>query len=336
MSRAKIVAVEKFLPSGVLTNEDLEASFPDWLAAKISEKTGIYQRAIANNSQFSSHLGVAAAETLLSSQHLSGDVFDYLIVASQTPDYILPGIASEIHRAIGMKENTGAVDLNVGCSGYVYALGLAQGLIATNQATNLLIVTADTYSKLLNPGDRSVRTIFGDGATATWINNSGDQDSILGLSYGTDGSGAGSLCVPRGGLRNGSISFPKADPLNRGLEDSSFDLYMNGPEVFSFTLRVAEKSIEDTLRRANVRRDDIDFFIFHQANAFMLKHLGAKLGIPENKMPILMRDWGNTVSSTIPMALHELISGGILKQGSRVLVFGFGVGLSWASAVVTI
>jgi 3-oxoacyl-[acyl-carrier-protein] synthase-3 len=336
LTNAKILAVEFFLPSGVLTNEDLEASFPDWPAAKISEKTGIYQRAIASDSQFSSHLGVAAAENLLFSQDLSADIFDYIIVASQTPDYILPGIASEIHRAIGMKENAGAVDLNIGCSGYVYALGLAQGLIATNQATNLLIITADTYSKLLNPGDRSVRTIFGDGATATWLNNSGGQDSILGFSYGTDGSGAGNLCVPRGGLRNGSMSYPKADPLNRGLEESSFDLYMNGPEVFSFTLRIAEKSIEDTLRLADLRRDDIDYFVFHQANAFMLRHLGAKLGIPEHKMPILMRDWGNTVSGTIPMALSELMSGGVLKQGSRVLVFGFGVGLSWASAVITI
>jgi 3-oxoacyl-[acyl-carrier-protein] synthase-3 len=181
-----------------------------------------------------------------------------------------------------------------------------------------------------------VRTIFGDGATATWLNNTGGQDSILGLSYGTDGSGAGNLCVPRGGLRNGSISYPKADPLNRGLEESPFDLYMNGPEIFSFTLRIAEKSIEDTLRLADFRRDDIDFFIFHQANAFMLKHLGSKLGIPEHKMPILMRDWGNTVSGTIPMALSELMSRGVLNEGSRVLVFGFGVGLSWASAVITI
>jgi 3-oxoacyl-[acyl-carrier-protein] synthase-3 len=333
---ARFVTSEMHLPEGRLSNLQLNELFPDWGAEKIGVKTGIQTRAVASKDEFSSSLGVQAAKKLLKSNSLDVGIFDYLICISQTPDFLFPGIATTVHEAIGMRRDSGAVDLNIGCSGYVYGLGLAQGLIATNQASNVLIVTSDTYSKLLNTDDRSVRTIFGDGASATWIDNLGDSDSIIGLNHGVDGSGAGNLIVPNGGLRDGTSIFPKSNPESRGLKGSAFDLYMNGPAIFDFTLKVAGESVQKTLNNASLSRQDIDYFVFHQANAFILRHLGEKLNIPESKLPILMESWGNTVSGTIPMALTELSKSGKLNPGSKVLLFGFGVGLSWASVVISI
>lgn len=334
MNFARIRQVEKYLPTGVLTNLEISKQFPEWGVDRISEKTGIEARHIAAKEEYSSSLGVAAAQNLLSSVELDVSEFDYLIAVSQTPDFILPGIASLIHGELQMDRSAGAIDVNLGCSGYVYALGLAKGLIETGQAKNILLVTSDTYSKLLNPEDKSVRTIFGDGATATWISTGGDQDSIAGFSYGTDGSGAQHLIVPNGGMRPGDGLSSKASAAARNFSPSQFDLFMNGPEIFNFTLREVGRTLEDVLEKSNLSLDVVDYVVFHQANAFMLKHLISKLGIAPQKAPILMKDWGNTVSGTIPMALTELYQRGEVGPGARLVLLGFGVGLSWAGVSV--
>lgn len=331
---ARIKGVALYLPDHKLTNEALSAEFPEWNVAKISDKTGIETRRIAGPTEFSSTLGVAATCELLQKYSLDISSFDYLIAVTQTPDFMLPGIASLIHEAVGMRAGSGALDVNLGCSGYVYGLGLAKGLIESGQASNVLLVTSDTYSKLLNPKDKSVRTIFGDGATATWISSDGEASSISGFSYGTDGSGGKHLMVPNGGLRSGGDISPKSPSDLRAIPTGPFDLFMDGPEIFNFTLRVVGPTIEDILNKSNLNEAEVDFFVFHQANAFMLKHLISKLGIPAEKAPIVMREWGNTVSGTIPMALCELEESGRTRLGSRLVLMGFGVGLSWAGVSI--
>jgi 3-oxoacyl-[acyl-carrier-protein] synthase-3 len=238
-----------------------------------------------------------------------------------------------VHEELGLRADAGALDLNLGCSGYVYALGLAKGLIDSQQVRNVLVVTSDTYTKLLNPLDKSVRSIFGDGATATLLDSSGNPESISGFVQGTDGSGAGLLMVPRGGLRAGSEINPASAPEERKLESSQFDLYMDGPAIFNFTLKVVGPLVHETLEKSRLSLESVDYVVFHQANAFMLKHIVQKLDIPSAKAPILMRNWGNTVSSTIPMALHSLLADSEVRD-YRILLAGFGVGLSWAGISV--
>lgn len=308
----------------------MSALFPDWSVEKIALKTGIHNRYVASPEEFSSDLAIRACGILLSDNQLEADIFDFLIVVTQTPDFILPGISNIIHRDIGMRRDAGAIDVNLGCSGYIYGLSLAKGLIESKSASNVLLVTADTYTKLLNPRDKSVRTLFGDGATATWIDGSGTADSLAGFTFGTDGEGAGSLIVPHGGLRSAEKMFPKSDTAARNLVRGEFDLYMDGPEIFNFTLKVVARTVSEVLEKSGQEKSEIDFFLLHQANAFVLTHLREKMGLASSKVPIVMRDWGNTVSGTIPMALCELKENKQIGDGQKLILVGFGVGLSWA------
>lgn len=332
---ARIAAVDYYLPEAVLTNEDLSKEFPEWSVEKISSKTGIDRRHIAGPDEFSSHLAIAAGRTLLEDRQIDPTSIDYLIVCTQSPDYYLPSTACIVQDALGLPTSAGATDITLGCSGYIYGLGLAKGLIESGQAARILVITADTYTKFVNPADKSVRTIFGDGAAATLVTDEGDADSITAITYGTDGAGARSLIVPNGGLRNGADIQPKAAAVDRDLESSGYDLYMDGPDIFNFTLRVVPGTVDEILGKAGLELEDIDLFVFHQANAFMLEHLRKKLGVPAERFFVSLAESGNTVSSTIPIALADAERAGALKPGMRVMLLGFGVGLSWGGLVAT-
>lgn len=331
---ARIQAVDYYLPDGTLTNADLSAMFPEWSVDKIASKTGIHTRHIASDSEFSSDLAVRAGQRLFESASIVPAQVDFLIVVTQSPDYFLPTTAALVHDQLGLRSDAGSTDVNLGCSGYVYALGLAKGLIESGQVTNVLVVTADTYTKFINKDDKSVRTIFGDGASATLVSDDGGADSLSSFTYGTDGTGAKHLIVPRGGLRSGADIAPKSATSERGLQPNNYDLFMDGAEIFNFTIRVAPASVVSILGKAGLEMEDIDLFVFHQANEYMLEHLRKKLGIPKEKFPILMGESGNTVSSTIPIALAEAERSGVLLPGMKVLILGFGVGLSWAGATL--
>lgn len=332
---ARIAAVDYFLPDEVLTNEDLSREFPEWSVEKISAKTGVDRRHISAADEFSSDLAIAAGRALLENQRIDPKSIDYLIVCTQSPDYYLPSTACIVQDGLGLPTSAGATDITLGCSGYIYGLGLAKGLIESGQAARILVITADTYTKFINPADKSVRTIFGDGAAATLVTDDGDSQSITALTYGTDGAGAKSLIVPNGGLRAGEGIQPKADAVTRGLESSGYDLYMDGPDIFNFTLRVVPATVKTILEKAGLDQEDIDLFVFHQANAFMLEHLRKKLGVPAERFFISLAESGNTVSSTIPIALANAERNGALKPGMRVMLLGFGVGLSWGGLVMT-
>ena len=331
---AKILGIDYFVPSLKLTNEQLSREFSDWSAEKIESKTGIRQRSIAGEEVYSSTLGVAAAEKLFRSLEIDATYPDFLLLCTQSPDFLLPTTASLIHASLGMRRDAGATDMNLGCSGFVYGLGLAKGLIESEQVGSVLLVTADTYSKFLNVGDRSVRTIFGDGASATLITAGAAAGGLRGFCYGTDGSGAGMLTVPNGGIRSKSGNRPGLSAASRGLFESDFDLYMDGPGIFNFTLEVVPETLARVLEETNLVPGDIDLFVFHQANMFMLDHLREKLNISRSKFYVSLADTGNTVSSTIPIALKEAETEGVLHPGMTVMILGFGVGLSWAGAII--
>jgi len=332
---ARIAATEYFLPPATVTNDDLNTRFPDWSAQKIGGKTGIEVRHIAAENEFTSDLAIEASNKLFSRMGLDRLMVDYLIVCTQSPDFYLPTTAALVHESLGLRSDAGATDINLGCSGFVYGLSLAKGLIESGQVSSVLLVTSDTYSKFLNPEDRSVRTVFGDGASATLIDSGATTPTITGLVFGSDGSGAGNLIVPSGGLRSGEDFAPASAVSSRGLKPSGYDLFMDGPAIFNFTLDVVPKTVDQVLRKTGLVLDDIDLFVFHQANKFMLDHLRQKLGIPEENFFIDLEETGNTSSASIPIALSRAAASGALKKNDTVMVLGFGVGYSWAGAVLT-
>jgi 3-oxoacyl-[acyl-carrier-protein] synthase-3 len=326
----KITAIATYLPQAILSNQDIFTLFPDWSPEKIFEKTGINQRHIAREDETSVDMACAAARKLFSRGKVKEHEIDYLIFCTQTPDYILPTSACIIQNRIGLRSDIGAIDINLGCSGFVYGLSLANALIANGDARRVLLLSADTYSKLLHPLDRGVRSLFGDGAAATLIEASISTQQCLGpFVLGTDGSGAPNLIVPAGGFRNPvncATSIPVED-LSGNLRSQN-DLYMNGAAIMTFTLRAVPEAFAKLLQRLNLTMDDFDAFIFHQASALILNRLRQKLNIPDEKFVMALANFGNTVSSTIPMALAPLLDD---PRPRRLGLVGFGVGYSWAA-----
>ena len=236
----------------------------------------------------------------------------------------MPTTACLIQQRLNLRTSIGALDFNLGCSGFVYGLSLADALIRSGAAERILLITAETYSKYIHPTDRSLRTIFGDGAAATLI-DAAAEPSLGGFVFGTDGRGADTLMVGQGGAR------PAADALQpRKRRRWPSALVMDGPEIVKFTLDVVPSMIERVLRQSRWSRDDVELYLMHQATFFMLDHLRARLELPEEKIPLALREYGNTVSSTLPLLMHDLRAGGRLRPGTRTLLVGFGVGLSWA------
>lgn len=333
---ATIRAVEYALPERVLGTQELAAEFPQWSVAKIDEKTGIHERHIASAGECASDLAAAAASALFASGACSPESIDYLLFCTQSPDYFLPTTACILQDRLGIPKTAGALDFNLGCSGYVYGLGLAQGLLATGQARSLLLLTADTYSKFIHPQDRATRTIFGDAGAATWLTASTDDEASLGpFVYGTDGSGWPNLIVPAGAMRQPRTSDTAAENTDSsGNVRSSDNLFMNGPEVFDFTMGAVPVMVRELLRKSGYKWDDIDLVIFHQANLYMLQTLRRSLQIPEEKFYMALAFCGNTVSCTIPIALSHALKEGRLRAGMRVLLAGWGVGYSWGATIV--
>lgn len=333
--RAKILDIAGYLPADVLDNEQLAALYPDWTAQKIHAKTGIARRHIAGSDQTAADLAYEAAMALFARGAVSAAQVDFVILCTQAPDYILPTTACVLQHRLGIPTYAGALDVNLGCSGYVYGLSLAQGLIATGAAQCVLLITADTYSKYIHPLDKSVRTLFGDGATATAIVPSTDNAGLGPFVFGTDGSGAEKLIVKAGMFRyprNEATAIEHAD--ESGNVRSDEHLFMDGAAVMTFSLTAVPKAVDTLLTKAGRAADEVDFFVLHQANRFMLEALRKKLKVPGDKLPILMEDCGNTVSSTIPLALAALRDQGELPAGKLAMLVGFGVGLSWAACLL--
>jgi 3-oxoacyl-[acyl-carrier-protein] synthase-3 len=327
MAFAVLRAIEFHTPDNRLTNDDLALIFPKWPADKIEAKTGIRNRFIANSNELASDLAYEAGLKILKVNCVDRKEIDYLLFCTQSPDYVLPTTACLLQNRLGLSNSCGSLDFNLGCSGYVYGLSIAKGLIESGQCRNVLLLTGETYSKHLNPDDFSVRSIFGDGGTATWIGSESAPAPPSGsygpFVFGTDGSGFDRLIVRKGSLREG------------GLLDNEMSgcLFMNGPDVYSFTLKTVPNAVNELLQTAGMNLADIDFFVFHQANRYMLENIRIKIGIPEDRFVYAMSDFGNTVSSTIPIAI-KAASETIAGFGGNIMLVGFGVGYSWAATIL--
>ena len=330
MSHARIRAIEYYLPGRTLTNHALEQTFPELTADRIFAKTGIATRHIASSDECASDLAEKAANRLFDSGACSRNDIDALVLCTQSPDYILPTTACLLQTRLGLPTTVAAFDFNLGCSGFIYGLGIAKGMIETGQAKNVLLIMAETYSKHIHPADRSVVTLFGDAAAATLVSadETLTEPPIGPFVYGTDGRGAEHLIVLAGGQRKPAAAAKAGD------KPGPQNLSMNGPAVFNFTLETVPACVEQLCQRAGITLADVDLFVFHQANAYMLEHLRQKMGIPVEKFALCIQDCGNTVSATIPIALHDALKKGRLRSGMQVMLVGFGVGLSWGAVMV--
>lgn len=328
-----IEAIEYALPENVLTNNELAEIYGDWTAQKILDKTGIAQRHIAADNECASELAEKAAKKLFDSGVISPEKIDFILLATQSPDYKLPTTACILQNRLGIPQASGALDFNLGCSAFIYGLAMAKSFIYSGIAKNVLLLTAETYSKHIHPLDKSTRTIFGDGAAATLLCE--DGHAIGDFDLGTDGSGKDALIIPAGGTRLPRSMDTAIEKESNGSIRSQDNLFMDGTDVFNFSIRVVPQCVKNILKKHNLMLDDIDLFIFHQANKFMLDFLRKKMEIPLEKFYVNMQDTGNTVSSTIPIALKRAEEEGRLHKGKKILIIGYGVGLSWGSTILT-
>ncbi len=327
--RAAVRALAHYLPARVLTNDEIAAQSGLWSPSEIEAKLGVRERRLAGDGESASDLAAEALRRLFDKAGVAASDVDWLVCVTQSPDYLLPTTACLLQHRLGLPKTAGALDVNLGCSGFVYGLGLAKGLIETGQASALALVTVDTYSKYLHPEDWSTRTLFGDAAAAALVvAEDGERDRIGPFVWGTDGDGAELLILRRGGAKRWTPSAD-AEPAGRGA-----CLHMDGPGIFAFSLREVPKACEAMLKRAGRTIGDVDLFVFHQANRYMLEHLRKRLGIPEEKFVVHMATVGNTTSSSIPIALEAAEDDGRLRRGMTVMLVGFGVGLSWAAALI--
>lgn len=327
---AYIKDIAYYLPERVVTNAELVEEFPEWSVDKIADKVGVLQRHVAAPGETASDMAVKAAEVLFEKGVVQKNEIDFVLLCTQSPDYFLPSSACIIQDKLGLPTGCGALDFNLGCSGYEYGLALAKGLILSGVSKNVLLLTAETYNKYLHPRDKGNRTIFGDGASATVVSTEGFAE-IGRFNLGSDGSGAKNLIVKTGASRKPEKSCDLV--FDEGGNPRSSDyLFMDGSEIFMFTLVKVPKMLKAVLAANELQKEDIDLFVFHQANKYMLEHLRKKLKIEEDKFFVNLPNVGNTVSSTIPIALCDARNEGKLK--GNTLLAGFGVGLSWGATVI--
>lgn len=327
MPYAQIGPIAVFLPPRIEDNESLKAQFPNWDLDAIAEKTGIRQRHIADPDVTAADLAVAAAKELFERESIDPASIDFVLLCTQTPDYPLPTTACLLQDRLGLPTRCGAIDFNLGCSGFVYGLAMADGLMQSGVARRVLLLTAETYSKYIDSDDRSLRTIFGDAAAATLL-TAGETPSLWGFQFGSDGSGADMLIVGDGGARSKEHAIP---PRHRKRWKSR--LYMDGPSLIGFTVEAIPRLVDEILQANSLCDADIHRYLMHQATWKMLDQLRLRMNVSEERLPIDLADIGNTVSCTLPILINRLRNRGELSGPDTNMLVGFGVGLSWAGCL---
>lgn len=329
---AYIKAISYYLPERVVTNEELVKIFPEWSVEKVAQKVGVNSRHLAASDETAGDMAEKAARRLFEEYHIQPESIDFLLLCTQSPDYFLPSTACILQDRLGIPTSAGAFDYNLGCSGCIYGMAMAKGLIAAGIAKNILLLTAETYNKYLHPEDKSNRSIFGDGAAACLISTEGFaeiQDFVL----GTDGKGADNLIVKTGAARH-MLPTGKSQEDDEGHIWYDDYLYMNGGAIFNFTLDAVPAMIQQLLEKHHLSQDDINYYVFHQANKFMLSTIRKFCALPKDKFYINMEDVGNTVSSTVLIGLKDCIERQVIKPNDTVMIAGFGVGLSWGGTIL--
>lgn len=322
-----------YLPEKIVSNVELAALYPGWTEEKITAKTGIVSRHVTVPGETALDLAERAARKLFSAHSIDPETVDFILLCTQSPDYKLPSSACILQHRLGVPKSAGALDFDLGCSGFVYGLSLAKGLVVGGMASRVLLLTAETYTKYIHPMDKSVRTIFGDGAAATLV-DADAAEHIGAFVFGTDGSGADKLIVRTGGAREAVDANAVETTDASGNVRTRNDIFMSGPDIFNFTLDIVPPTMEKVCALNGVDIKDVDLFVFHQANKFMLDTIRKVNLIPSSKFYVDMADTGNTVSSTIPIALSRAVEKKVLASGMAVMVMGFGVGLSWGATII--
>lgn len=330
---AAVRAISVYLPEGILDNAELVRQFGTWTENKIYGKTGVSERRVVGDEKVSD-LAAAAGERLFEEHGIDRSSIDFLLLCTECPDYFLPATACIVQNRLGLRKDAGALDYNLGCSGFVYGLALAKGLVLGGVARRVLLITAETITRTIHPQDKSTRTLFGDAAAATLVEASAER-GIGEFVLGTDGSGAERLIIPAGAWARPSSPETRVETKNKwGNVRTPESLYMDGPEILKFSMEVAPGCMNDTLERNGTSLGGLRLVVLHQASHMMLVKLRELLSIPEEKFVFNIEKYGNTVSSTIPIALYDSMKSGRLGKGDSVLVMGFGVGLSWGGTVL--
>ena len=332
--KAELAAIEYVLPDRCVTNDDLDRMHPDWSIHKVAKRTGVLTRFICGQDETALDLAARACENLFESQIVAREDIGGIIVCTQSPDHIMPPNATLLQHRLGLPLTVAAFDYSLGCSGFIYGLFLAKALVESQSLDNILLITAEAYSKLIiHPQDRGTMALFGDGAAVSLIHKG--TKGVGEIILGTDGSGGDRVIVPAGGSRMPRSSETCVEIVNAfGNVHTLENIHMDGPAVMNFVKKRIPGCVTDLLNQAGYTQDDIALFIFHQGSALSLDYLETALKIPKEKVYRNLARVGNTVSASIPIAIRDAQSEGLLGPGSRALLTGFGVGFSWGACIV--
>jgi 3-oxoacyl-[acyl-carrier-protein] synthase-3 len=331
----RVAGIEAAVPEPRHSYLDEPGSMSPEEARKLCTTIGVSERRIAPATLLASDLCLAAAESLLAKLGWSRDSIDALILVTQGPDYLLPATACLLQHRLGLPTHCAAFDIDLGCSGWVYGTWIAAQLLAGSDGKRALLLAGDVSTRLLHPDDRATRPLFGDAGTATALERDADAGPLFAV-VGTDGGGGKHISIKAGGLRHNLVpALLRTAAENEELHREAH-LHLNGPEVFSFTLRAVPALLRDALDHAGLTLEAIDMCVMHQANKFILEHLRKKTGIPADKFLIDMDRFGNTSSASIPLALCHGMGSVLAEERRKLLMVGFGVGWSWGSLIADI
>ncbi len=326
---ARIRAVSSYLPETVEKNADL-------IDKRVIKKIGVIERHVVAQDEAASDLAVKAAEKLFDEYKISRDDTEFILLCVQHPDYLGPHTAAQIQDRLKLSKNVGSMDISLGCSGYIYGLATAKGLIETGLVKNILLITSSVYTKYINAKDLAIRPLFGDGATATWIEAVDEPaENIRAFVFGTDGARFDKLYIPVGGSKFMPRDNPEIFETDEGGNvHSNYEIHMDGSALAYFTMHEIPKLIDDVLDKAKLTRADLDYCIFHQANKLMLEYLQKKAELENVPYFNDISKSGNLISGSVPYAIEQVIKSVAPARLRKVLLTGFGVGLSWAGCIV--
>lgn len=323
--QARIIAFGSYLPSKVLTNQDLERlveTSDEW----ITSRTGIKERRIAAENEFPSDMGTMAAERALHSISLHPDKVEMIIVTTMTPDYISPSTASLIQARI-KADHAAAVDVQAACSGFLYGLSIAKAYIESGMYRNVLVVSTEKMSAFMDYTDRTTCIIFGDGAACTVVSDEGPGYLIDSLTLGSNGSLADLVMIPAGGSK-----IPASE---KSVVEKQHYCHMKGNDTFKHAVRMMTQAIQENLHLTGLSTDEINWLIPHQANKRIIDAVAKNLSIPEDKICLILQKYGNTSAASIPIAFSELHERNLIKPHEHILLTAFGGGATWGASILT-
>lgn len=334
VNNVKIKGIVCAVPKEIMNKEKFEKHFSPKDIEKTTKMTGVRTIHIADKDTCTSDLCSLSARDLMMDIKWEPETIDALIFVSQTPDYRIPATSCIVQERLGLSTECIAFDVNLGCSGYVYGLWMASNLISSGAVKRVLLLVGDTASKLNSPDDRSTVMLFGDAGTATALEY--DESAFeIDFVLGTDGKGKEHLIIPAGGFRT---PVNKENLIRTALPEGGTrgenDLFMDGGEIFNFTIKRVPAILAELLTRNNLENKDIDYFVFHQANEFIIKHLAKKAQLTPQQTPISIDKYGNTSSASIPLTIVSELAGALKSNEKKIMMVGFGVGYSWGGTLI--